>query len=149
MTGADLAERLASVQASIADAAVEAGRQGSELTTIVVTKFHSAELVRELFELGVRDFGEHRHQEAQAKAAEVADLELVWHFVGQLQSKKARQARAYARVFHSLDRDSVIDALGSPQPQDSPGTVVDGFVQLNLTDDPGRGVIGRASCRER
>src|SRR5690554_5830808 len=149
MTEGSLADRLAAVQGAITDAAREAGRNSADLTTVVVTKFHPASLVRELAALGVTDVGENRHQEASAKAAEVADLDLTWHFVGQLQSKKARQARAYARVFHSLDRDSVIDALGSPQPQDSPGTVVDGFVQLNLTDDPGRGVIGRASCRER
>lgn len=135
MTEGSLADRLATVQGAIADAAREAGRDTSDLTTIVVTKFHPVELVRELAALGVRDLGENRHQEASAKAAEVGDLDLVWHFVGQLQSKKARQARAYARVFHSLDRESVIDALSSPD------EVVDGFVQLNLTDDPGRGGV--------
>ncbi len=131
----DLAERLAGVQSAIADAARESGRQPDDITTVVVTKFHPASRVRELWDLGVRDFGENRHQEASAKSAEVADLELTWHFVGQLQSKKARQARTYASVFHSLDRDSVIDALASPE------VVVDGFVQLNLTDDPGRGGV--------
>lgn len=135
MTSGSLAERLAGVRAAVADAARDAGRAESELTTVVVTKFHPSELVRELVELGIRDFGENRHQEASAKAAEVADPDLVWHFVGQLQSKKARQARSYARVIHSLDRESVIDALASAE------TVVDGFVQLNLTDDPSRGGV--------
>jgi pyridoxal phosphate enzyme (YggS family) len=135
VTEGSLAERLATVQGAIADAAREAGRDASDITTIVVTKFHPAELVRELAALGVRDVGENRHQEASAKAAEVSDLDLVWHFVGQLQSKKARQAKTYARVFHSLDRESVIDALSSPD------GAVDGFVQLNLTDDPGRGGV--------
>jgi pyridoxal phosphate enzyme (YggS family) len=135
VTEGSLAERLATVQGAIADAAREAGRDASDITTIVVTKFHPAERVRELSALGVRDVGENRHQEASAKAAEVSDLDLVWHFVGQLQSKKARQAKTYARVFHSLDRESVIDALSSPD------GAVDGFVQLNLTDDPGRGGV--------
>lgn len=135
MTEVPLPERLETVRAAVSEAARVAGRTDSEITTIVVTKFHPAELVRELFALGVRDFGENRHQEASAKAAEVTDLDLVWHFVGQLQSKKARQARAYARVVHSLDRDSVIDALAGPE------SVIDGFVQLNLTDDPGRGGV--------
>ena len=66
-----LAERLAEVDGRIADAARAAGRDPAELTRIVVTKFHPASLVRELFELGVRDFGENRHQEAAAKAAEL------------------------------------------------------------------------------
>ena len=130
-----LSERLQAVREGIADAARSAGRAPEELTTIVVTKFHPASLVRELSELGVRDVGENRHQEAQAKAAELADLELRWHFVGQLQSKKARQVRQYASVIHSVDRVSLVDALRSDE------TSVDCFVQLNLTDDPARGGV--------
>jgi len=133
----DLGERLARVAAAVDDACAAVGRSPGELTTIVVTKFHPPGLIRALYALGVRDVGENRHQEAQAKAAELDDLEgLRWHFVGQLQSKKARQARRYAHAVHSLDRDSVVDALS-----DDSGSVVDGFVQVNLTDDPGRGGV--------
>ncbi|QNE33928.1 YggS family pyridoxal phosphate-dependent enzyme [Leifsonia shinshuensis] len=131
-----LAERLAAVREGVADAARAAGRSPDELTTIVVTKFHPASLVRELAALGVRDVGENRHQEAQEKAAELAGLDLRWHFVGQLQSKKARQVRRYASVIHSLDRISLVDAL---RLDDAPD--VDVFVQLNLTDDPARGGV--------
>jgi pyridoxal phosphate enzyme (YggS family) len=130
-----LAERLAAVREGVTDAARAAGRSPEELTTIVVTKFHPASLVRELAQLGVTDVGENRHQEAQEKAAELADLDLTWHFVGQLQSKKARQARRYASVIHSIDRVSLVDALASDE------DFVDAFVQLNLTDDPGRGGV--------
>nr|WP_235477586.1 MULTISPECIES: YggS family pyridoxal phosphate-dependent enzyme [unclassified Frigoribacterium] len=133
----DLGERLARVVAAVDGACAAVGRSPDELTTIVVTKFHPPGLIRALYALGVRDVGENRHQEAQAKAAELSDLEgLRWHFVGQLQSKKARQARRYAHAVHSLDRDSVVDALS-----DDSGSVVDGFVQVNLTDDPGRGGV--------
>ncbi|KIU03117.1 YggS family pyridoxal phosphate-dependent enzyme [Frigoribacterium sp. MEB024] len=133
----DLGERLARVAAAVDDACAAVGRSPGELTTIVVTKFHPPGLIRALYALGVRDVGENRHQEAQAKAVELDDLEgLRWHFVGQLQSKKARQARRYAHAVHSLDRDSVVDALS-----DDSGSVVDGFVQVNLTDDPGRGGV--------
>ncbi|HEU4467342.1 MAG TPA: alanine racemase, partial [Agromyces sp.] len=69
------------------------------------------------------------------KARELADLGLTWHFVGQLQGKKARQVRAYASVIHSVDRASLVDALRSEE------TSVDCFVQVNLTDDPGRGGV--------
>ncbi len=128
----ELADRLGRVDQGVADAAREAGRDAATITRIVVTKFHPAELVRELAALGVRDFGESRHQEARAKTAQLADLDVVWHFVGQLQSKKARQALEYARVVHSVDRASLVDALAG---QAQTGC----FVQLNLTDDPGRG----------
>ena len=130
-----LAERLAAVRDGIADAARAAGRAPEELTTIVVTKFHPASLVRDLAALGVRDVGENRHQEAQEKAAELADLDLRWHFVGQLQSKKARQVRRYASAIHSVDRLSLVDALRSEDGD------IDAFVQLNLTDDAGRGGV--------
>ena len=136
--GPGLGDRLALVADQVAGAASAAGRDPASITTIVVTKFHPAALVRELHGLGVRDVGENRHQEAQAKSAELADLEgLRWHFVGQLQSKKARQARRYAHAVHSLDRESVVRALAD----DVDGLVVDGFVQVALDDDPGRGGV--------
>lgn len=131
----DLADRLAVVRASIADAASEAGREASDITTIVVTKFHPASLVAELAQLGVLDVGENRHQEAQAKAAELQGLGVRWHFVGQLQSKKAKQVRAYATTIHSVDRAALVDALRSDEAS------VDCFVQVNLTEDPGRGGV--------
>lgn len=131
----DLAGRLRSTDERIAAAAAEAGRDPALLTRIVVTKFHPAALIRELVSLGVRDLGENRHQEAVAKAEEVTDLPVRWHFVGQLQSKKARLVRRYASVIHSLDRESVVDALADAED----GRVVDAFLQLNLTGDPVRG----------
>ena len=133
-----LAERLAEVDGRIADAARAAGRDPAELTRIVVTKFHPASLVRELFELGVRDIGENRHQEAAAKAAEVTDLDIAWHFVGQLQSNKARAVRRYASAVHSVDRTSLVEALAAREPDDA---MLDCFVELNLTDDPSRGGV--------
>ena len=130
-----LAGRLAETRARITAAAAEAGRDPAELTTIVVTKFHPAGLVRELHSLGVRDVGENRHQEAQQKSEELGELELTWHFVGQLQSNKAKQALGYAGVIHSVDRTSLVDALTGEH------DAVDVFLQLNLTDDPGRGGV--------
>ncbi|MGV1035203.1 MAG: YggS family pyridoxal phosphate-dependent enzyme [Microbacteriaceae bacterium] len=135
----DLSEQLSLVTGQIDEAARAAGRQPDELTLIVVTKFHPASLVRELFELGVRDVGENRHQEAQAKAAELADLDLNWHFIGQLQSNKAKAARQYAHTIHSVDRASLADALAVDPQSGEPA--IDCFVQVNLTDDPGRGGV--------
>jgi pyridoxal phosphate enzyme (YggS family) len=130
---ASLAERLEAVRSGIADAAREADRDVADVTTIVVTKFHPATMVRELHDLGVRDFGESRHQEAQPKIAELSDLDATWHFIGQLQSKKARQVAGYVDVIHSVDRDSLAVALA--------GNTLDVFIQVNLTDDPGRGGV--------
>lgn len=135
----DLATRLDEVDARIAGAARSAGRDPSELTRIVVTKFHPAALVRELHALGVRDVAENRQQEFTAKAAELADLaDVRWHFVGQLQTKKARAVRAVASAVHSVDRERVADALDVAG---GDGPPLDVFLQVNLTDDPGRGGV--------
>jgi pyridoxal phosphate enzyme (YggS family) len=141
MADAPLAERLATVDAGIADAARAAGRDPGALTRIVVTKFHPASLVRELAALGVHDIGENRHQEAQAKAAETADLPLRWHFVGQLQSNKARAVRRYAHAIHSIDRDSLVDALA-----DADAQALDGFLEIDLSGEPGRGGVAPADA---
>ncbi len=130
-----LADRLAGVQAGIADACRAAGRPADAVALIVVTKFHPAPLVAALAELGVRDVGENRHQEAQGKAEELAELDLNWHFIGQLQTKKARQAARYAQSIHSIDRERLVDALTDLE------RPVDAFLQVNMTDDPGRGGV--------
>ncbi|MDA8777100.1 YggS family pyridoxal phosphate-dependent enzyme [Pontimonas sp.] len=123
------------MQRDVEVACLDVGRSLSEVTTIVVTKFHPAELVRELYELGVRNVGENRHQEASAKSAELSDLDVTWHFVGQLQSNKARAVAAYCDVIHSVDRTSLVDALAKYEGN------VDVFLEVNLTDVPGRGGV--------
>ena len=131
----ELAERYANVESAISDACRAASRPRSDVTLIVVTKFHPASLVRELASLGVRDVGENRHQDAAPKAAQLTDVPLTWHFVGQLQSNKARAVAEYARVVHSVDRDSLVTALARVE------RPLDVFLEVNLTDDPGRGGV--------
>ncbi|TFC86969.1 YggS family pyridoxal phosphate-dependent enzyme [Cryobacterium sp. TMT4-31] len=145
MSEPDLAQRLANVRGGIADAARLAGRSVGDITMVVVTKFQPVSLIRELLELGVRDLGESRHQEAQAKAAELAGAGIRWHFVGQVQGKKARQVRAYSSVIHSVDRESLVTGLATPVAEHTgaleAGAEVDCFVQVNLTEDPARGGV--------
>ncbi|MCR8671189.1 YggS family pyridoxal phosphate-dependent enzyme [Agrococcus sp. HG114] len=122
---------------------LEGARRGRAVTLVVVTKRHPASLVRELAEAGHRDFGESRHPESRDKAAELADLDLTWHFVGQLQRNKARQVASYAHVLHSIDATSLVDALEGGEPgHERP--VRDALVQVNLTDDPQRGGVDPA-----
>lgn len=137
-----LADRLLEAQQRIAAAASEAKRSLDEINHIVVTKNHPAELVLDLLDLGVRDFGENRDQEAGPKSAEVrsrSELAHNWHFIGQLQSNKVKSVVTYAASIHSLDRKSLLESLAKATlDRVKP---LDVFVQLNLTDDPGRGGI--------
>ncbi|GAC1490820.1 MAG: YggS family pyridoxal phosphate-dependent enzyme [Pseudarthrobacter sp.] len=137
---AELSERLAAVQQRIKSATAEAGRPDDPPILIVVTKFHPATDIRLLAALGVRDVGENRDQEASGKAAELADLGLNWHFVGQLQSKKAKSVAKYAHAVHSIDRPGLIDGLqrAIAAEQDRTGRgALQCFIQVSLDDDAG------------
>lgn len=138
-----LGQRLAEVESKIQVAADKAGRSRSDIELIVVTKKHPIKLVLDLLELGIRSFGENRDQDARPKAEELASLvnpdSYSWHFIGQLQSNKVKSALSYASVIHSLDRQSLLDSL--IKAVEGRSTPLDVFIQLNLTQDPGRGGI--------
>ena len=128
----ELASRLDAVRRRIADACDGAGRDPDEVSLVVVTKFFPASDVRLLADLGVTDVGENRHQEAQAKAEECADLGLRWHFIGALQSNKAAAVASYADVVESVDRRKLVVPLG----RGAGDRTLDVLLQVSL-DPPG------------
>lgn len=129
------------VRERIGTACVEAGRDSEEITLVVVTKFFPASDVRLLADLGVRDVGENRHQEAVEKAGECGDLDVRWHFIGGLQSNKAAAVAAYADVVHSVDRPKLVTGLS--RGAEERGRDLDCLVQVSL-DPPD--ASGRAGC---
>ena len=131
-----LAANLDVVRRRIAAACAEAGRPEDDVSLVVVTKFFPASDVRLLADLGVTDVGENRHQEAEVKAAECADLGLRWHFIGGLQSNKAAAVAAYADVLESVDRAKLVGPLS--RGAHSRGHDVDVLLQVSL-DPPGAG----------
>ncbi|QFY08376.1 YggS family pyridoxal phosphate-dependent enzyme [Nonomuraea phyllanthi] len=133
----EIAAGLAEVDARIGAACRAVGRDRGEVTLIAVTKTRPAEDVRVLAELGVRDIGENRDQEAAAKASELADLSLTWHFVGQLQTNKVRSVVSYADVIHSVDRLRLVEAISREAVRQ--GRRIGCLIQVALDDDPGRG----------
>lgn len=134
---AELAANLAEVNARIDAACRSVGRDPAEVTLVVVTKTWPADDVRLLAGLGVRDVGENRDQEAAPKAAACTGLGLRWHFVGQLQSNKAKSVVRYADVVHSVDRPHLVHALAAAA--DRAGRRVGCLVQVRLEPVEGRG----------
>jgi PLP dependent protein len=136
---AEIAGRLEAVRARIAAACDAAGRAGDEVTLIAVTKTYPVSDIQLLCELGVRDIGENKDQEAAPKAAECAELgvPVTWHFVGQLQTNKAASVVSYASVIHSVDRLRLVGALGSRAR--GAGRLVTCLVQVSLDGDQDRG----------
>lgn len=133
----ELATNLAAVRDRIAAACAEAGREPGSVTLVVVTKFFPASDVRLLAELGVEHVGENRHQEAESKLAACADLPLVWHFIGSLQSNKAAAVARYSDVVESVDRAKLLRGLARGAHER--GRPLDCLVQVSLDDAPGRG----------
>ncbi|CAN5121597.1 MAG: YggS family pyridoxal phosphate-dependent enzyme [Nocardioides sp.] len=141
----ELADNLSAVKARIAAARAAAGRPDDEVDLVVVTKYFPASDVRLLADLGVTDVGENRHQEAEQKAAECADLGLRWHFIGGLQSNKAAAVARYADVVESVDRAKLVAPLARAAAQ--AGRVVDILLQVSL-DPPGRDQRAGADPRD-
>jgi pyridoxal phosphate enzyme (YggS family) len=133
----ELATRLAEVRHRIFKACEVAGRDVGDVTLIAVTKTRPASDVRLLSGLGLRDVGENRDAEAAPKAAQCADLDLTWHFIGQLQTNKCASVVRYASVVHSVDRPRLIRALG--QAARRADRVIDCLIEVSLDGDPVRG----------
>ncbi len=143
---AEVAANLKDVRARIAAACATAGRSLEDVTLIAVTKTWPTADCLHLHELGVVDLAENRDQEARLKAEQVKAQEtpgvadgVRWHFVGQLQTNKARSVASYASVVQSVDRASLVTALSAGAVR--AGRVIQVLIQVSLAadGDPHRG----------
>lgn len=108
----DIAARLAEVHARIEAAAVKAGRDPRTVKLLAVSKTKPAKDIREAYAAGQRAFGENYAQELERKAAELADLpDLEWHFIGHLQTNKAKVVAKVAHVIHTVDKPDLVREL--------------------------------------
>jgi PLP dependent protein len=109
----DIKGNLDNVRQRIIEACRRSGRDPEGLTLVAVTKGVKAADVRKAHELGVRNFGENRVQEAEGKIAELADLKpgICWHMIGHLQSNKARPAAGMFGVIESIDTVKLAELL--------------------------------------
>ena len=130
----ELSENLNAIKSRISVAAQSAGRSAEEITLIVVTKTFPASDAQILYELGVRDFGENRDQEASVKSTELPD-DCRWHFQGQIQSNKLKSIANWADVLHSIDDIAHANKLNSLVASK------DIFIQVSLDNQPNRGGV--------
>ncbi len=152
---ADASQRLEEVRATIARAAATARRGADEVTLIAVSKTHGAEAIVPLLDAGHRVFGENRVQEAAGKWPELKERYegVALHLIGQLQSNKAEEAVELFDAIHSVDRVSLVEALGKAM--EKSGRRPSCFVQVNIGDEPQKGGVAVSelpalldSCRE-
>jgi PLP dependent protein len=134
-----LLSRLQETRTRIASAASKCGRSAEDIGLVAISKTQPAQAIRILAEAGQREFGENYLQEALPKLAELKDLDLIWHFTGQLQSNKTRSVAEYFAWVHTLDRDRIAVRLNDQRPHYAPPLQV--CIQIRLEDEPGKGGI--------
>lgn len=106
-----LSERLEDVRERIHAAADRVNRAIDQITLIAITKTHPTEVIAAGLELGIKDFGENRVQEAEGKIVELGRNAARWHLVGHLQANKARRAVTLFDLIHSLDSVALAQRL--------------------------------------
>jgi pyridoxal phosphate enzyme (YggS family) len=133
---AEIRRRLSIVSQQVTAAAEAAGRSPDDVTLVVVTKTWPSSDTRILHHLGVRDVAENRQQDLERKALELPDLDLTWHFIGQIQSNKAAGIAARSDVVHSVDSVKVATRLGRAAAHDDRD--IGCFVQVSLDPESAR-----------
>jgi pyridoxal phosphate enzyme (YggS family) len=110
VSGATIAERWREIRARVDAACARVGRSPSEVTIVAVSKTHPAASIREAAAAGATDFGENYVQELVGKRAECGDVR--WHFIGRLQSNKAKLVAGQVALVHAVDSESLARELG-------------------------------------
>ncbi|WP_137873323.1 YggS family pyridoxal phosphate-dependent enzyme [Rhodococcus sp. Q] len=151
----EIASALTAVQERLGRACVAAGRDPRDVQLLPVTKYFPVSDARILYDLGCREFGESRDQEASAKAADLTGLvagerpggvdDVHWHMIGSVQRKKARSIVRWATVVHSVDSEQLVDALSraaaAALDAGERATPLQVLLQVSLDDDPKRGGV--------
>jgi pyridoxal phosphate enzyme (YggS family) len=145
----ELADALSALRARLVRAADAVGRNADEIELLPITKFFPASDVLILRNLGCREFGESREQEASGKSAEVGAVlkaePIRWHMVGRIQRNKARSIAGWAYAAHSVDSARVIAALNRAATEAlEQGRRADPlrvYLQLSLDGDESRGGV--------
>jgi pyridoxal phosphate enzyme (YggS family) len=138
-TGRNLRNSLEETRTRIASAAMRYGRSADSVGLLAVSKAQPAEAMRVLAACGQRDFGENYLQEALPKLTALADLQLTWHYIGQIQANKTRPIAEQFHWVHTLDRERVAVRLNDQRPHYAP--LLNVCIQVRLADESGKAGI--------
>jgi hypothetical protein len=125
--------QLQAVKSRIASACRRAARDPRDIVLVAVSKSFPAAAIAAAHAAGQRDFGENHVQEALAKRAALGERDLVWHFIGPLQSNKTRPVAEQFHWVHSIDRLKVAERLAAQRPDGLPPLQV--CVQVNVSGE--------------
>ena len=131
-----------SVLERLEKAASRVGRSATDVTLVAVSKAKGVSDIMRVYELGHRDFGENRAKEMAEKAAQLpADIR--WHYIGALQSNKARQVRPITHLLHSMDRSSLAGAWAKGQGHAPPV-----LIQVNTGGEEQKSGVSPDGCAD-
>ena len=128
-----IADNILQVSSRIQAATTAAGRAENSVQLLAVSKTKPAQALREAYAAGLRDFGENYLQEALGKQLELADLPLIWHFIGPIQSNKTRSIAEHFAWVHSVDRLKIAQRLSEQRPADLPPLNI--CIQVNVSGE--------------
>lgn len=132
----DFAARFQTVLARIRAAERQFQRPPGSVELLAVSKTQPASAVAALAALGQRHFGENYLQEALDKMAELAALDLEWHFIGPIQANKTRSIAEHFAWVHSVDRLKIAERLNAQRPDDLPPLNV--CLEVNIDREPSK-----------
>jgi hypothetical protein len=135
-------ENVARVQERIASACRLGGRRPEYVKLVAISKTFPPECIRAAYEAGLRDFGENRVQEAMAKRPALSDLSITWHFVGHLQTNKAKAARELFHWVHSVDSFRLAQKLD--QAAAAGGGRLPVLMEVNLGGEESKAGVGES-----
>ena len=130
MDHSQLHRNISQVKSRLSSAARDANRTADDIRLIAVSKTKPAQAVRAAFHSGISDFGENYVSEAVDKCMQCDDLDIIWHFLGPLQSNKTRQVAEHFDWIHSIDRVKVAQRLNAQRPEDRAPLKV--CIQVNM-----------------
>ncbi|MBA3465599.1 MAG: YggS family pyridoxal phosphate-dependent enzyme [Deltaproteobacteria bacterium] len=130
-----IADRWREVRARVDAACVGAGRDPTSVTIVAVSKTHPIESVREAAAAGATDFGENYAQELATKRAELPDVR--WHFIGRLQSNKAKLVAGHVALVHAVDSVSLAQELAKR----AAGTLQPVLLSVNVAGEETKGGV--------
>ncbi|TKJ86028.1 YggS family pyridoxal phosphate-dependent enzyme [Pseudomonas koreensis] len=128
-----IADNILQVGSRIQTATQAAHRPENSVQLLAVSKTKPAAALREAYAAGLRDFGENYLQEALGKQLELADLPLIWHFIGPIQSNKTRAIAEHFDWVHSVDRLKIAQRLSEQRPAELPSLNI--CIQVNVSGE--------------
>ena len=125
----DIADRLTDISSRIQKACHQAQRSEDEVRLVAVSKLQSVDVIKEAYALGINNFGENYAQELAEKSSTCPN-DIVWHFIGPIQSNKVSLIAKHAQWVHSIDREKVAMKLNNAL--ESEGKKIHALIQVNI-----------------